>query len=198
MDNLETIVFIFLVLWALAGTVFMVMAMYWNYCIFRIKAQPEDNNNDQMAVSSALELLSLSRASIELYDDGNDVEGSLYNSPEMINLVREKLNDNPEFRVNCFFNFEEDTLFKEKFNGEKRVKMYFRRDVAQRPENDVHYKIVDTYTAYVSKHPVGAQNRRFKIIDTSQVPKRLREKITDLAFGRYRQKISNFNSLVAQ
>ncbi len=103
MTNLEILVLSLLLLWILIGTILMLWAMYWNYSIFRIRSRREAVNNDQMAIESALHLLEQSKEKIELYDDGNDVKGSLYNDSRFVRLIREKLYAYPEFEVRRFF-----------------------------------------------------------------------------------------------
>ena len=51
------------------------------------------------------------------------------------------------------------------------------------------------YMAHVSKHLVGAHERRYKVIDTSEVPQRLRDKLTYHAFGHYRPDANNFKEM---
>lgn len=196
MTNLEILVLSLLLLWILIGTILMLWAMYWNYSIFRIRSRREAVNNDQMAIESALHLLEQSKEKIELYDDGNDVKGSLYNDSRFVRLIREKLYAYPEFEVRCFFNIAGNTLFTRTFVDEERVQLFSRREPGQRPESDIQYKIVDSYTAYVSKHPIGAHNRKFRLFDTTQVPERLRDKLTEYAFGKYRQKDVDFEKMV--
>ena len=198
MTGLEYFVILFLIVWTIFFTALMFWAMYWSYGVFRIKSRPESNNDDTKAIESALNLLSKSQAEIEIYDDGNNDANSLYNSPQLVEMIRRKLNSNPEFKVTCFFNFADDTLFKKAFVDNNRVELYFRRESSQRPENDTHYKIVDTHMAYVSKHPAGAHERRFKIIDTSAVPTRLRDKLTYHTFAKYRPAFQDFKPSVAR
>ena len=143
-----------------------------------------DWNSDHTAVEHFVALLNEAEKNMVVYDDGNKMEGSIYESQEIVEAVRQKLSENPHFRLSCYFNFGDSTLFTEAFAGSPGVQI----EVGQgdRPDDDVHYKIIDGgLKAHLSRHKLSSKKRRCKVIDCSNVPRRLMADVTGVLLQRY-------------
>ena len=70
--------------------------------------------------------------------------------------MQRKLDQNADFKIQCFFNFDHDLLFKQVFGNHPQVDIRTGDNVAA---NDVHYKIIDDgRKAYLSRHKLGLVN----------------------------------------
>ncbi len=126
-------------------------------------------NNNESAVEEYLDLLGEAEREIVMYDDGDAADGSLYESQAVVEALRAKIADNPEFTVKCVLNDQRRrTLFERKLGALTQV------DIRPRRENQgrVHYKIIDGRKAYVSRHGRGDICRARKIIDCTNSQRR--------------------------
>ena len=117
-------------------------------------------NNNLEAARQAVSLLKESEYEIELFDDGDDFEESVYNYSPFIDEVEKKLKDNPDFKIRCLFNEGNRKLkFIQKFVSESRVEIYARTDKERLP--DLHYKIIDGgVKGIISDHKKGDSDRK--------------------------------------
>lgn len=86
-----------------------------------------DINTDAAAIKHFQNLLDDAEEKMAVYDDGNDMEGSLYQDEGVIEAVRRKLDEKEEsgFRMQCFFNFDDPELpFRKAFEGDDRVALW--------------------------------------------------------------------------
>ena len=144
-------------------------------------------NDDDRAVSSFTDLLEQARCNMTIYDDGDDTEGSIYMNPEVVATIGKKLHAVPNFKMRCYFNLDNSTLFRERFNNESQVKIL--TGTGTRPD-DTHYKIIDDgRMAYLSRHERGSRKREFQIIDCTRVDESELEDMTDSLLGEYKQDI---------
>lgn len=146
--------------------------------------EPEIDYN-AVAVENFVCMLKEARESMIVYDDGDNTEGSLYNDPQVINAVHNKLQAKPEFVLQCLFNRDNDHLFKKELAGTPSVTIRTRSSSV--PAHEIHYKIIDDgQKAYLSRHRLGSSERRFKIVDCTEVSPRHRERVADVVLGRYK------------
>ena len=120
-------------------------------------------NNDRIAKDSFLRLLHVAERQMLVYDDGNNDEHSIYNHPDVVAQVEEKLRSTPRLKLDCVFNDEDETLFKEKFLNHDQVTIRLRLRNPQR----VHYKIIDGKLGYISFHEHGSDDRDGKWVDAT-------------------------------
>lgn len=72
--------------------------------------------------------------------------------------------------MSCYFNFDEDVLFTEVFKNNPCVRIVTGH--GDRPDDDVHYKIIDGgLKAYISRHEVASPERRYRMIDCTKCQK---------------------------
>ena len=176
----------------LAAAVFAVCAgiSIWVICrivmpllLVRAKAGLDD---DSVAVKHFLDLLSAAKESMIVYDDGNDMRGSVYRDSQVIEAVRKKLDECPGFEMRCLFNYDDDLPFKQAFKSEPRI--VIRTRDRMRGVQDTHYKIIDGgRQAYLSRHVPGASTRKYKMIDFSDVPERRVARAARFVLGEYQR-----------
>lgn len=181
-------------------SVFSVVLFY--FCVYKemgtiavllfVDAGREQENDDDVAIDEASNILEDAEESIEIYDNGNQIENSLYNDPGFINSVREKLESRGTFRVRCFFNFDEGLDFTKAFATNPQVQIFVRKEGSQ--PDEVHYKIIDGgKKAYLSVHKGSDDRRIYKEYDCSRLGRLGREKAYDLLFGDKVQDKANFS-----
>lgn len=134
------------------------------------------DNNDPQAVESFVWLIGEARESIETFDDGDKAKGSIYESPEVVEALTEKLRNNPNFAVTSYFNGPAtELLFYSAFADHPRVQIHagLEPEPAERPEGEIHYKIVDGgRLGYVSSHSYSGQEREYRQWDCRHLPER--------------------------
>ena len=149
--------------------------------VSRTRVTEMSPNNNEAAEQIFLELLDEAETEIVMYDAGDDDDGSLYQSQEVVQAIRDKLHENAEFKVDCVLNNRAGaTLFETELAQEPNVKIRERRDNPSR----VHYKIIDGRKAHVSCHEPGKMVRNSRMIDCSNAPSRRRD-WRPLALRRY-------------
>ena len=143
-------------------------------------------NDDPAATEYFIDLIDEAQEKMTIYDDGNDMEESIYNNPEVIAAVQRKLEQNADFKIQCFFNFDHDLRFKQAFGNHPQVDIRTGDNVASK---DVHYKIIDDgRKANLSRHKLGDSERRIRWIDCTRVQRDL-EHVTDEVLGEYKKDI---------
>ncbi len=145
-------------------------------------------NDDSFAIGKFTDLLGRAQSNMTVYDDGNKMEGSLYMQQEVVEAVKKKLHDVPNFTMRCYFNFNEPTtLFRQTFDDDDRVTIQTRPTGEARPD-DTHYKIIDGgKIAYLSQHEQGESKRKFQVIDCTRVRPWAFERVTDSLLGKYKK-----------
>ena len=142
-------------------------------------------NSDETAASNFLALLQDATESMVVYDDGNRMKGSIYEDERIIAAVRKKLSENPQFRLSCYFNFNHEMPFTKAFRDHPHVRIVTGQ--GNRPSDDVHYKIIDKgLKAHISRHEFASQERRYRVIDCTRVPKRRRAYVADALLEPYK------------
>ena len=66
-------------------------------------------NTDEQATEMFIDLLNQTRSRIDIHDDGNDFAGSMYNSPKVIDALRERI-EKRNIKVRCLFNDADEPL----------------------------------------------------------------------------------------
>lgn len=154
-----------------------------------------DSNSDEAAVEQFVALLDEAETSMVVHDDGNKMDGSIYESETVIDAVRKKIAKHRDFRLACHFNFG-GTRFTEELARCPAVRI--RTGQGDRPADDVHYKIIDCgRKAHLSSHRFNSKERRYKVIDCGNVPRRLMTHVTDVLLGRYKDHARNLGIWLA-
>ena len=122
-------------------------------------------NTDDEASKIFIDLLSQTSRQIDIHDDGNDFEGSIYNDHDVIDKLRERIGKH-NIKVRCLFNDADLRLELLKLARSEEcrhaIEIWHLKSV--RPEQDIHYKIVDGgRLVHLSIHAHGASERGYKL-----------------------------------
>lgn len=143
----------------------------YRHCQFDIVAVTNDNSE---AMSRFSEALDHANSELLIHDDGDKVDGSIYDDDSVIQAVRDRLNNCPNLRIRCLLNFNEDvkaTKLSDEFNERFQVRYLY-----QRPVDDIHFKIADRGKwAYLSTHRKGSPERDGEVCDGTRASERVRE-----------------------
>ena len=154
----------------LAPTMWFMFRAY-RHCQFGVVAVTNDNAE---AMVRFVETLEYANSELLIHDDGDKVEGSVYDDDSVIQAVRDRLAECPNLRIRCLLNFKEDVKvakLSEEFNERFQV-----RYLHQRPVGDIHFKIADHGKwAYLSTHRQGALERDGEVCDGRSASERVRQ-----------------------
>ena len=140
------------------------------WAFMRVVNTPNMLNDDASVICKVAPLVKEAKEIIEIYDDGENFPGSMYNDEHFIDTVEEKLR-NSNIRIECLFNKDDDLLFTRRLAKNPCVNIYTR---VRGGCNQTHYKIMDSgLKAYLSVHIENERrDRAFKEVDCSKVPKK--------------------------
>ena len=158
--------------------VYMLLALAASWQVLKVRTGAVVQlNDDRASVKSFLDLLKSAKKSLMIYNDGDQVKGSIYDDDEVLEKVSAKLDPDkgdgesePGFTIRCWFNRDNPELkFRQRFEGHPRVTIKTLDSAKPRPD-DVHYKIIDGgQKAHLSRHDLGSEERMYKIVDCTQV-----------------------------
>ena len=134
-----------------------------------LSAQPDmhlveerDENTDEQAAEMMVELINKTRRSLVIHDDGNDSPQSVYNNDAVIDALRRRIRLRPRMAVKCLFNDRDDLKLLRLAQTECRSNIAIWYATASRPDNDLHYKVVDGgKLVHLSSHAHGASERGY-------------------------------------
>lgn len=133
------------------------------------------NNNTALATTTFLRLLEEAEHTMLVSDDANDMEESIYNNTDVIQATLQRLEDRKELHLYCLF-FSPDyerTKFVEALTEHQQVSIK-----RVEPRRDIHVKIADNgKLGYLTSHPIGASDRRYRFYDCSGAPESVRQEI---------------------
>ena len=193
----------FIIFVVIASVVLVIIGIFGFYGAYGIQStkimiSPPIVNTDEAAVSSTLDMVSEAERRIEMFDDGNPDNESVYNNPKFVDKIREKLNI-PGFRMECLFN-EHDVSNLElvkQLGQERNLEIWVRPEGAMRP-SAAHYKIIDDgKLAHLSHHGHGSPDRKYQTIDFRGENWFRRLYHNRMYLGKYRQKKDAFEELSA-
>ncbi len=145
-----------------------------------------DRNSNETAAKHFVALLDEAKENMVVYDDGNEMEGSIYWNRDVVNAARQKLSNNPGFRLSCYFNFNAAMPFTRELQECRGFRVEFGQ--GDRPDDDVHYKIIDGgLKAHLSRHELASEDRRYRVIDCNSVPDRLKAHVTGILLRRCKE-----------
>ena len=120
-------------------------------------------NTGDVATAIFIDLLNEAKETINIHDDGNDFEESLYNDDEVIDATKDCLKRN--VRIRCLFNDDEPLQIKELAQSGDYgdlFQIWHMKDGRQVP--DTHYKIVDKGRfVYLTRHKRGDIGRKYRL-----------------------------------
>ena len=128
-------------------------------------------NDDDRAIAAFLELVQEAQETLEVLDDGNNMPESVYNQEAVVEALRRKLQHTSALEVTCYFNDDEDLLFRREFEGNPRVHIHAGiQPGGTRAVDQAHFKITDGgRLAYLTRHKPGENRRAYRKLDTRHI-----------------------------
>ena len=127
----------------------------------RLREEAGENDDDQ-AAAMLIDLVNKARSSLVIHDDGNDSAESVYNNDGVVDAIRDRIRQRRRLKVKCLFNDREELKLLELADGECRNNISVWYAGGDRPDNDIHYKIVDGgRLVHLSAHAHGASERGY-------------------------------------
>ena len=118
-------------------------------------------NDNEEATKMFLSLIEEAHRSIIIHDDGNNSPESVYNNPDVIAALRDRI-EKRSIQVKCLFNDADEQL------GLLALAREFQDNVAiwyldgERSARDIHYKIIDGgKLVHLSRHDHGSEEREY-------------------------------------
>ena len=137
-------------------------------------------NDDDTAAAMFICLVNEVENEMIIHDDGDNTEDSIYNNDKAIEAVRKRLGEQTDLTIKCFFNENENikmVSLGEQFPG----RFVVRHRQGERPDYDIHYKIIDGRKGYLSVHDPGGRSRKYEMVDCTDSPQRIRHRM----FGKF-------------
>ena len=157
------------------------------------------NNTDREAIEHAISLIGLAERSMEIFDDGDGIEESVYDNEDFVDKVADKV-EKGQLRVLCFFNDRDevkDRLFIKKMaslENKKYISVWTRKEGSKRAS--IHYKSVDgEKITHLSRHDKGSSDRDYQIVDLRNSLMRLRLSFRAMFWVHYKQYKRSFEKL---
>ncbi len=135
--------------------------VYKTWYLFPLRIE-RGRNSDDFTASAFIDLVGKARGVMLVCDDGNEMSGSIYDSPEVVAAVKSKLDSDPQFGMRCMFSSNFKTKFRLQFDcADYADRIKFATVEVRRT---IHFKIInDGREAYVSEHLEGERERRYTI-----------------------------------
>ncbi len=176
----------------IAVTLYAFHVVFWATQYQAVQNSGLLKNNPNVAQSEFIRLLDKAAKEMIIYDDGDLVADSIYDSEEVVQAVHDKLGDHPDFVIRCLFNWDTRQLrFCEEF-GSKNPQVQIRtRSGPEGPYSGPvprlpHFKIIDGGScAYLSWHDPGSESRFYQTIDFSGVSRIGRDRVVGKIVGKY-------------
>ena len=161
-------------LFILAGILFYV----WKVGGYLFLGLRIGKNDPEFVNDTFLDLLAEAKHSLLMCDDGNAMDGSLYEDHRIVKAIADRLDANQDLQIFCIFHKKDDTEFIKQFANNPRV--HIARGVQPRPA--IHFKIIDDgVKGYLTTHEYRSHDRQYRLYDCSWVPRSVR----DNALGRH-------------
>lgn len=166
--NLDSNDVLVITLVVIAVTVLPAVAICWQFWNSSMKVKVQSGvNDDDAAAKTFIEILDRAQTTLDIYDDGNKMERTIYDDPTVTKAMLERLDANKDLVVRCLFNDKADLCLVRTMRAEHpdRFKVWYRCG-SRPPGDDVHYKIADKGAViHISLHEHGQPERKFKLLD---------------------------------
>ncbi len=147
------------------------------------------DNTDEQAKNDFLQLIEDAEECIEIFDDGDDMEESIYQKEEVVTKIKEKLRQVRDFKIDCFFNDDNELLFIKELENEYGVNITAGID-SSRPPGQTHYKIADNgRIAYLSNHGRKESERNYRLLDCRALSENAFNNTKGYLFDKYQKEV---------
>ena len=138
----------------------------------------QGRNEPEVATANFVEAVGHAEKSLIIHDDGNNMADSLYNDPDAIEALINRMKEHEALRVKCWFNVESKpelalvAAVRNEDHLATRFEIRYRKPTLlglwRLSWFDPHYKIADGEFGTLSNHAFGSGQRRFRIEDCTQ------------------------------
>lgn len=164
--EVESIASLIGVMALLAGGGTFVYCLGQAVAVSQTRATSLHQNSDEEAREDFLKMVGETKSELVIYDDGDADADSVYQSRDVVDALRRRLDEYPELRVRYAFNHPTgETLFEELAETHPHIEAKTWTGGDQRR----HYKLSDRRKAYVSHHGRGSKDRYCRTIDCTAV-----------------------------
>lgn len=175
---LETIVIILI---ASVPTLAAVVMWCWSWDRVHVRVR-SGVNDDEAAADMFIRVLSAAKESVVIHDNGDRIDGTVYEDERVINAVRQQLEKHQALKIRCLFNDREELALVQRIGAAYPDRFHAFYRCGPRPVGDVHYKIADGgVLGHLSAHGHRQPERSFKLLDCTQAKPRTRRSV----FGKY-------------
>lgn len=158
---------------SIAYVIAALAALFLLYQGSRMGARRFSGSNDgETAKRLFLFLLDQAERDLIIYDDGNDVEDSIYANEAVLDALEAKLRHEPDFTVRCLFNCDGPQQLHDRFDNEPRFTIR-TTGLGEKAPRDLHLKVADRgRMAYLTQHEFNSTTRLYELVDCLTVWKR--------------------------
>ena len=151
----------------------------------------QGRNEPEVAIANFIKAVAHAEKSLIIHDDGNHMVDSLYNDPDAIKAIVNRMHEHEALRVKCWFSVESvpELALVSAIRNDDRLTTRF--EVRYRKPTllglwrfcwlDLHYKIADGKYGTLSRRAFRSERRRFRIEDCVQASAKGR----DITLGSY-------------
>ena len=150
----------------------------------------EDRNSGEKAVVYFMRVIEEADEQLIIHDDGDSVEGSVYNDEQVIAALDRRLGSGSRLKVSILFNnpgVQLDILELAKKHGD-RLRIRYRQ--GGRPAGDIHYKIADRRMGYFSEHDEGSAYRKIWVYEFQDAPRKAQERVFEDPIRRFEREFA--------
>lgn len=170
-----------------AGTGYMTWLLYWIAQDGRVRRSTLMIDDGTKSKDEFLHLLNEATRRMIVHVDGNKKGDSVYDSPEIVERVREKLAATPGLRILCLFDENErDLLFTRAAREVPQIEIKIRsqEDLQADPPLREHYQVIDGgRRAHLSYRSPSSPQRLYWTVDCSRVWKPGRSRVIQKDLG---------------
>ena len=150
----------------------------------------EDEDRGDEAVVYFMRVLEEADEQMIIHDDGDRVDGSIYNHKEVIAALDRRLKSGSKLKVRILFNspgVQLDILKLAKRHG-NRLRIRYRK--GGRPVGDIHYKIADRRMGCFSEHDEGSTGRKIWVYEFQHAPRKAQDWVFGDTVRRFEQEFA--------
>ncbi len=168
------------------GTGIAGMYVVWRACGYHGIRIVKGPNSGEKAAAKFIDVVERAERRLIIHDDGDKVQGTIYNDAPALAILEKRLEAKPELHVAILFNERHDLevlKLKDRFGARCQVRY---RD-GGRPKGDIHYKIADDAMGYFSEHELGGNERSTWLYDLTRASRRARREMFGNHFRLFQQ-----------
>ena len=167
------------------GTVYIVVMLYLTTQYQSVQVSPPLLDLSGLAKDEFLRLLDDAQQSVFVIDDGDQVGDSIYEDPQVLDSIANKLRGDRSFKIYCVFNIDVPELrFRREFAASFQDQVFVHALRSDEKNIDTHCKMIDGgLCARLSWHATGAKERIYRTVDCSRTLRPWRSRVIRNSLG---------------